>query len=394
MLKTIIKNGKILTPFRVIEGGYLVYENGVILEVCEKCLDTAETSAEVIDAGGAYISPGFIDMHVHGGGGYEVMDGTAESIRKMCEAHAFFGTTSILPTTLAAPLDITYKAVDAVREAAKSCKTANILGVHLEGPYFSPAQRGAQAAEHLRVPQKEEYTKLLDYWDGIKVMGAAPELEGALDLGRELKRRGIVASIAHSDADYDTVIKALEYGYSDVTHIYSGCSSVHRKNAFRVAGVVESGFAFDELTVQVIADGKHLPASLLQLIYKIKGADKISLITDGLSFSARENTEGEVYTQKNGVPYIYEDGVMKLLDRQSFAGSSATSNMLVRNMVKMAGAGILDAVKMASATPARILGVDRKKGTLARGMDADIVIFDDNFEVNTVIVSGNIIKKG
>jgi N-acetylglucosamine-6-phosphate deacetylase len=321
------------------------------------------------------------------------MDGEADSVRKMCAAHSAYGATSIVPTTLAAPLEDIYKAIDAVREAGKNNKGANMLGIHLEGPYLSAAQRGAQAEAYLRKPRAEEYIKLLDYWDGIKLMGAAPELDGAMQLGRELRRRGIVASIAHSDADCDTIAKALENGYTDVTHIYSGCSMVHRVNAFRFAGVVESGFLFDELTVQVIADGKHLPKSLLELIYKIKGADRISLITDGLSFSAQNNEEGVIYTQKNGVRVIYEDGVMKLPDRQSFAGSSATAVALVRNMVRLAGATIQDAVKMASLTPARLLKMDHRKGILAKGMDADIVIFDDNFEVKTTIVNGRIVKR-
>lgn len=388
-----IQNGRILTPFRMLEQGFVAVEDGKILEVSEKAFDVQDSDAMIIDAKGAYISPGFIDIHVHGGGGCEVMDGTVDSVHKMCEAHAAYGTTSILPTTLAAPLADTYKAIDAVREAVKGNQGANILGVHLEGPYFSPAQRGAQAEEYLRKPVREEYEKLLDFWDGIRIMGAAPELDGALDLGRELNRRGILASIAHSDADYDTIVKALENGYTDVTHIYSGCSMVRRVNAFRVAGIVESGFLFDELTVQVIADGKHLPKSLLELIYKVKGAGRIALITDGLSFSAQENEEGRIYTQKNGVPVVYEDGVMKLLDRQSFAGSSATTNVLVRNMVTMAGATVLDAVKMASLTPARMLGIADKKGILAKGMDADIVIFDDNFDVSHTIINGKIIKK-
>ncbi|MGI6004123.1 MAG: N-acetylglucosamine-6-phosphate deacetylase [Christensenellales bacterium] len=388
----IIQNGRILTPLRVLQQGFVAIKDGKILEVSETGFTAQETSATVIDASGAYISPGFIDIHVHGGGSCEVMDGETGSVRTMCEAHAAFGTTSILPTTMTASMQDTYRAIDAVREAAKDNRGANILGIHLEGPYLSAAQKGAQAEDYLRKPEAAEYTKLLDYWDQIKMVGAAPEVEGAMALGRELRRRGIVASIAHSDADYDTVVRAVENGYTDVTHIYSGCSIVRRKNAFRVAGVVESGFLLDELTVQVIADGKHLPKSLLELIYKIKGADRICLITDGLGFSAQDNVEGMVYTQKNGVPVIYEDGVMKLMDRQSFAGSAATTNVLVRNMVKLAGATVQDAVKMASSTPARLLSLSHKKGILAKGMDADIVVFDDNFEVVTTVVNGKIIK--
>ncbi|NLF26936.1 MAG: N-acetylglucosamine-6-phosphate deacetylase [Clostridiales bacterium] len=394
MATLIIQNGKIITPFRTVEGGYIALEDGRIAEVSQRPFDAAETGALVIDARGAYVSPGFIDIHVHGGGGFEVMEAEVEGIRRMCMAHAAFGTTSIVPTTMSASMEDTYRAIGAVRQASEGDCGANIVGIHLEGPYLSSAQRGAQAEDHLRTPLEEEYAKLLDAWDGIRIVGVAPELPGAMALGRELRRRGIVASIAHSDADYDTVAEALENGFTDVTHIYSGCSTVRRVNAFRVAGVVESGFLFDELTVQVIADGKHLPKSLLELIYKTKGADRISLVTDGLSFSAQENVEGMEYMQRSGVPVVYEDGVMKLIDRQSFAGSAATTNVLVRNMVKLAGATVEDAVKMASLTPAHVLGIGDRKGILAKGMDADIAIFDERFQVLETIVNGRQIKRG
>ncbi len=229
---------------------------------------------------------------------------------------------------------------------------------------------------------------MLDRWDGIRMMGAAPELEGALELGRELQKRGITASIAHTDATYEDVERAIESGYTDVTHIYSGCSSVVRKNAYRIAGVVEAGLEKDELTVQVIADGKHLPPPLLKLIYRCKGADRISLITDGLSFSASQLEEGVEYVQKNGVRVVLEDGVMKLLDRQSFAGSVATSSRLVRNMMQLAGASLSDAVKMATWTPARVIGVSDHKGMLARDYDADIILMDEQVNVKWVMVRG------
>lgn len=392
MSALIIKNGVILTPFRKLFNGYVAVENGRITEVSEDPFQANETSAKVYDANGAYISPGFIDIHVHGGGGSEVMEGKKEGVQVMCEAHARYGTTSILPTTTTASLERTYQAIDAVREASADNRGANILGIHLEGPYLSAEQKGAQSEEYLRKPVEEEYTALLDYWDGIRMVGVAPELDGAMGLGRELRRRGIVASIAHSDADYDTVTKALENGFTDITHFYSGCSMMKRVNAFRVAGVVESGYIYDELTVQVIADGKHLPQPLLTMIYKVKGADKISLVTDGQGLSASENIEGMLYTQKNGMSIIYEDGVLKLPDRQSFAGSAATMNVLVRNMMNMGGSTLQEAVKMASLTPAKVIGVSDRKGILAKGMDADLVVFDQNIDVLMTCVNGVIVK--
>ena len=386
----VIRNAKILTPLYGFEGCAAV-EDGKILGTA-RSMDVPE-GAEEIDARGLYLSPGLIDMHVHGGGGFGVMSCSADDIGKMCAAHARFGTTSIVPTTLAAPIPVLKKAVGAVRKAKESCTDCNILGVHLEGPFLSKSQRGAQNEENILTASRENYIDLLDSWDGIRVMGAAPETDGALALGRELRKRNILASVAHSDATYDQVIKAIESGYSDVTHIYSGCSSVVRVNGYRVPGVVEAGLLRDELTVQVIADLKHLPPALLQLIYKCKGPDRISLITDGLEYSAAELKEGTVYRQKNGVETVYEDGVMKLMDRKAFAGSVATSRTLVKNMAQAVGVPLLDAVKMATWSPANRLGLGGRKGLIAEGYDADIILFDADFNVRLCMVRGRVVSR-
>ena len=388
-MKTLIQNGMVVTPNRVIKNGGVLIENGLITHVLEKPLHETPPNTELYDATGMTISPGFVDIHVHGGGGYEVMGATPQEIEKIATAHCRYGTTSMLPTTLAAPLDDICETMDNIRTAKNNAvKGASIIGVHLEGPYFAQSQRGAQAAEYIINPTDETVSRLLDYWpNGIKMMGAAPEIPGGLELGLELKKRGITASIAHSDATFEDVERARDFGYTDITHIYSGCSIVHRVNAYRIAGVVEAGFYFDDLTTQVIADGKHLPPSLLRLIYKCKGPDKIALITDGLGPSATEMAEGTVYTQGNGVEIILDDGVMKLMDKQAFAGSCATMLKLVQNMVNLANVPLADAIKMASATPAKIIGAI-KKGRIATGCDADIVLLDEKLNVAKVMVMG------
>lgn len=383
-----IKNARILTPLER-KDGVVAVRDGKIAGIDSRA--EFPEGAQVVDAKGLYLAPGFIDMHVHGGGGAGVMSCDPDEIVRMCEAHAKYGTTSIVPTTLAAPIPVLEKAVDAVREAQPKCKACHILGIHLEGPFLSKSQRGAQNEKNILVASEHSYLGLLDRWDGIKIMGAAPEVDGCLPLGRELQKRNILASIAHSDATYDQAVQAISYGYSDVTHLYSGCSSVIRVNGYRVAGVVEAGLLRDELSVQVIADLKHLPPALLMLIYKCKGADRISLITDGLEYAASDLKEGTVYTQKNGVQTVYEDGVMKLMDRQAFAGSVATSNRLVRNMFRHAEVPLLDAVKMATTTPARRLNVADRKGLIAEGYDADLVLFDENIDVRLCMVSGKIL---
>ena len=243
----------------------------------------------------------------------------------------------------------------------------------------------------MKIPAETDLTPLLDAWPGgVRMMGAAPELPGALALGDQLMGRGIVASIAHSNATYDQVEEALDHGYCDVTHLYSSCSGMIRVHSYRVPGVIEAGLNLDALTVQVIADGKHLPLSLLQLIYRCKGAEKIELITDGLEFAAGNLVEGTVYRQLNGVETVYEDGVMKLLSRESFAGSVATMHRCVRTMAQ-AGVPLIQAVRMASENPARRIGAARK-GRIAPGMDADLLLMDENLDLKWVMAGGRVIR--
>lgn len=347
---------------------------------------------QVIDCEGLYLSPGFIDLHVHGGGGISAMCCDSEKIKAMARAHALHGTTSILPTTLAAPVNQLLKAAEHIKKAAETCDYGNIVGIHFEGPYLSPENRGAQSADNILSPLKDDPTPLLECWDKVKMMGVAPEIDGAFALGEKLKEKGIVASVAHTKADYDTAIEALDHGFSDVTHLYNACTSCFKRGIFRVAGVVEAALTDDRYTTQVIADLRHLPLGVLKLIYKCKGADKMYVITDGLEFSASDLKDGEVCMQENGVEVVYEDEVMKVADRSCLAGSAATTDRLVRNMYKSVGAPIWYAVKTASATPARVIGIDGEKGYIKEGYDADILLFDDDINIKKVMVMGKMIR--
>ncbi len=387
-MRFVIRAGKVLTPEGCTRGQVIV-EGQRILGVEEHYDLTPQD--QLIDAPLDTLSPGFVDVHVHGGGGFSVNSGNSDDVIAMAKAHASFGTTSVLPTTLAAPMEQLLGAVSAVRDAVKRIKGASILGVHLEGPCLNPLQSGAQAPGSLLVPAETDVTPLLDAWpEGLRMMGAAPELAGGMLLGEALCKRGVTASIAHSDATYYEVQEAIRHGYSNVTHLYSSCSGLKRVNSYRIPGVIEAGLNLDELTVQVIADGKHLPMELLQLIYRCKGADRIQLITDGLEFSASELQEGTVYRQLNGMDALYEDGVMKLTNRQSFAGSVATLSRCVKNMVS-AGVKLPEAVRMASENPARLVGAKRK-GAIAPGMDADLVLLNENLEPRWVMAMGEIVK--
>lgn len=381
-----ITNGTLITPYRYIRGGTVVIQNGVILGVHERNVDVPD--ATELDAGDQYVAPGFIDIHVHGGGGHDFMDGTEEAFLSIAELHAQYGTTSLVPTTLTAEKEDLLQTL-AVYERAhrKNKRGASFLGIHLEGPYFALSQRGAQDPRYIRNPDPQEYEEILAQSSSIVRWSAAPELAGAIPFGRRLREKGILAAVAHTDALYEDVLFAYENGYSLATHLYSCMSGVTRRNAYRYAGVIESAFLLD-MDVEIIADGVHLPPPLLKLVYKIKGADRTALITDAMRAAGMPEGESILGSLKNGLTVLVEDGIAKLPDRTAFAGSVATTNRLVRNMVQLADVSLLDAIRMSSTTPARIMGVENRKGVLAPGKDADLVIFDEHITIDTTLVNG------
>lgn len=390
MNRTLIFNGKVVTPYRVINNGSVLVEDGKIVQISEGRIPISECTA--IDAKGLYISPGFIDIHTHGGGGYDFMDGTVEAYLGAARMHAKHGTTALVPTTVTSTMENLKETFDIYSQAkATKNKGAKLLGLHLEGPYFSMEQRGAQDPRYIKNPEREEYEEILSWSDDVIRWSAAPELEGAMEFGRFLKEKNILASIGHSDAIYEEVLEAFENGYTHITHLYSGMSGVRRINAYRYAGVIESAFLIDEMTVEIIADGAHLPASLLKLIYKIKGADRIALITDSMRAAGMPEGESILGGIKDGQKVIVEDGVAKLMDRTAFAGSVATTDRLVRTMINIAEVPFMDAIRMMTITPAKIMKIDDKKGSIAVGKDADLIIFDDNINIQFTMVEGEVV---
>lgn len=390
MRKIKISNGKVITPFKIIPTGTVLIEGNRIAAVSEN--DIAVDDVETIDAKGLYVSPGFIDIHVHGGGGHDFMDGDGEGFLRIAELHAKYGTTSMVPTTLTSEKEQLIDTLNLYEQAQRNnSKGAQFLGLHLEGPYFAMNQRGAQDPRYIRDPDPEEYREILQRADLIARWSAAPERKGAMEFGRYLREKGVLAAIAHTDAIYEEVVEAVENGYTLSTHLYSGMSGVTRKNAFRYAGVVESSLLMDEIDVEIIADGVHLPAPLLKLIYKVKGPYKTALITDAMRAAGMPEGESILGNKETGLKVIVEDDVAKLPDKTAFAGSVATADRLVRNMVQLADVSLLHAVLMMSTTPARIMGVADRKGALTAGKDADIVLFDDDVRINKVIIGGKII---
>lgn len=385
-MKTVIRN------IRLVQDGAAVpcdvtLENDRVAEITP--VGQSEPGVPAIEGDGLYLSHGFIDMHVHGGGGADFMDGTEEAWRTAAALHLAHGTTCMVPTTLSASREellnvfsIYYRCRDRLENGAR------LLGLHLEGPYFSTAQAGAQDPKQLRAPDPKEYLPLLEACPDILRWSLAPELPGGLELGRELVRRGKIASIGHSDATFAQVEAAVTAGYTHITHLYSATSTITREMGFRRGGVVEAAYVMPELTSEIIADGCHLPGELLKMAYRFIGPKRLALITDAIRGAGQDSGESILGSLEKGQRVIIEDGVAKMPDKQAFAGSVCTAERLVRNMVQLAGATLPDAVEMATQTPARILGLSRETGTVAPGRKADLVLFDERIMIHRVWTDG------
>jgi N-acetylglucosamine-6-phosphate deacetylase len=387
-----IKNGHIITPFRQIPQGTLLIDGEKIAELSEH--DIEAPGAEEIDAGGKYVAPGFIDIHVHGGGGHDFMDNSVEAFLRIAETHARYGTTCLFPTTLTSTTEDMLKTLE-IYEQAKDENTmgAELPGVHLEGPYFAMNQRGAQDPRYIRDPDPKEYEYILSRSNTIRRWSAAPELKGAIRFGRYLCSRQVLPALAHTDAVYEEVLKAFENGYTLATHLYSGMSGVTRRNAYRYAGAVESAFIIEGMDVEIIADGIHVPAPLLKLAYKIKGPEQIALITDAIRAAGMPPGESVIGNLHTGLKVIVEDGVSKLPDRSSFAGSVATADRLLRTMINQAEVPLAAAVRMLTYTPATIMKIADRKGSLVAGKDADLVIFDNDISIEMTLLKGKVIYR-
>ncbi|MGN0778293.1 MAG: N-acetylglucosamine-6-phosphate deacetylase [Aristaeellaceae bacterium] len=383
-MKTRIINGRVILRDGPAANLYVYIENGRITDVTDRELPFAQE----IDAAGQYVSPGFIEIHSHGAGGADFLDSSVEAFLTAASKHARHGVTTLIPTATSSEMSGVVTLDRLLEEAnARNTHGADMPGLHLEGPYFAYGQRGAQDPRYLRNPSPEEYLPILDTCRHILRWSVAPELPGALDMGRELKRRGILAAIGHSDAGYAEVEAAWKAGFTHVTHLYSGMSSLHRRNAYRYVGVVEAAYLLDDMTVEIIADGKHLPAELLKFVYKFKGPERTALVTDSMRGAGMPDGPSMLGHYADGLPVIIEDDVAKLPDRTSFAGSVATFDRLVRNMLHMAEVPLKDVMAMATRTPARIMGF-KDRGEIAPGMRADLTFFDEDIRVSRTMVAG------
>jgi N-acetylglucosamine-6-phosphate deacetylase len=375
----IFTNGRLVFPDRIVEGSDVVVVDGVIREIAPD----AVRDGEVYDLQGNFLAPGFIDLHIHGAIGRDTMEGTEEAFRAICDYHASGGTTSLVLTTVTAPIPEVVRVVRAI----ESCRAAipQLLGAHVEGPFISQAKPGAQRAEFICEPSDDSVAELLEHGSAIKRMTLAPELNGALALIDRLEARGIRSTGGHSDAWDEEARAAFEHGMRQVTHTFNCMSTMRHRDGKRVAGLLEFALSEPEILCELIADGHHVLPTLMRMLYRAKGPVGICLVTDatagaGLLDGARFSLfEAEC---------VVENGACWLADHSALAGSAARMIDLVRTMVREVGASIPEAIQMATATPARAIGIEAQKGKLAVGMDADLVILSPELEVLKTFSSG------
>lgn len=368
----IITNGRIVTDGRIIDGFDIITDGKKILSIVK----SESVSGNKTDLAGKFIAPGFIDLHCHGGGGSEFIDGTPESFEIAAQVHFNHGTRVMYPTISATDSETVVRVLECARRVKDKC-AVEIPGIHLEGPYLAKEMCGGQAEGVIRDINRKEYESLIEkYGDIIARWDYAPEKDKNSEFAKALKKNGIIAATAHSAAEYKDILSALKEENRLVTHLYSCTSTVTRHNGFRHLGIIESAFLLDELFVEIICDGCHLPKELIKMIVKIKGDGKVCLITDSLR-PAGKGKEGETYFDCP-VPFVIEDGVAKLVDRSAFAGSIATSDRLLKTAVE-SGISIPSAVRMMTQTPAEVMGL-KNKGRIAPGFDAQFTAFDSAFQ--------------
>ena len=379
--RVISTNACVVLPEGIRDGVHVTCADGVIVEVGASSA-SAERPGEVIDLGGNFLAPGFVDVHVHGAVGRDTMEASSDAFRSICHYHASGGTTSLLLTTATAAVERITGVLRAVRSAASELK--QIAGVHVEGPFISRARPGAQLTEFIRDPDAEAVEELLRFRDVIKRVTLAPELPGALDTIDRLRENGIAVSGGHSSAWDEEARAAFHRGMRHVTHTFNCMSSARKRGAQRVAGLLEFALSEPEITCELIADGQHVSPTLMRMLYRAKGREGICLVTDATAGAGLP--DGSSFTLA-GRECVVGDGACWLADKSALAGSSARMIDLVRTMVRDVGVPLHDAVAMATATPARALGC-HAKGRIEAGADADLTVFSPEFEVLQTFVTG------
>lgn len=377
-------NGRIVLPQEIVASKALVIERGKILGVGGP--DSLGSGVQRIDVGGRLIAPGLVDIHTHGALGHTFNEPTAEAFAIITAENVRRGVTSLLATLAAAPLPDLCRCLEFCRRWMEEPHDgAQIAGAHLESPYISVAQRGALDPQNIRTPDDGSVDLLLEHHDVLRIFVLAPELPGALGLVARLARLGIVPAAGHSAAKDEHVLAAMSVGLRHVTHIWSGMSSTIREGPWRKPGLLEATLVFDGLTVEMIADNKHLPPTLMKLAYKCIGADRLCVISDATSGAGLP--EGARF-RMGAMEYEVHDGVGMMFDRSCFAGSTTLVNQMVPILTDAVGIPLVEAIRMATLTPARVIGFDDRKGSLEASKDADLAVFEDDFTAWRTMIGG------
>lgn len=381
-----IGNGRTVLPDGVADCGSVLVEDGQIAEVNGPRPDDACFA----DAKGGYILPGFIDIHVHGGGDSDFMDLEEEGIRAACRAHGLHGTTALVATTMTCPDEVLEKAISVYLKAEKKpTGGAQLLGLHLEGPFFSSASKGAQPISEERIPTREYLEHILKLAEGrILRWDAAPELPNMDLFAQVMKENGVLCSLAHSGCNATVATQAFDWGFSHVTHFYNACTTFHKENGIVHSGNIEATYIRDDVTIELIGDGRHIPKESMLLALKIKGADKIALITDAMRAAGVDCTESILGPREGGTPVVIKDDVAQLPSLVSYAGSISTMDRCLRTAHVKYGIPLHLVSRMLSGTPAKLSHVEDRKGSLTAGKDADIVIMTPDFQVDQVYIMG------
>jgi N-acetylglucosamine-6-phosphate deacetylase len=379
-----LTHGRIVLPSEVIEDQALLLEGGKILGLCEPA--SLGSDVKLIDVDNRTITPGLIDLHTHGALGHTFNEPTADAFQAITRENARRGVTSLLATL--APVSIP-ELVHCLEFGELWMHAlhggSQVLGMHLESPYVNPAQRGALDPQFLHAPDDGTADALLEHHAVIKLFVVAPELKGALPLVAKLAALGIVPAAGHSSAKETDIAAAMQLGLSHVTHIWSAMSSTVREGPWRKPGLLEAALTFDGLTVEMIADNKHLPSTLMKLAYRCVGSNRLCAISDATSGAGLpEGTR----IRMGEMEYKVSDGVGMMLDHSSFAGSTTLVNQMIPILTNVVGIPLPEAIKMLTLTPARVIGVDDRKGSLASGKDADLAIFDDDYAAWRTMIGG------
>ena len=368
----ILANARLIFPNAIRDGLEVVVEKGKIAAIGEQ---SDEQREEVLDLDGNYLAPGFIDLHVHGARGRDTMEASAEAFRTICDYHAGGGTTSLVLTTATAPMDNITGVLNTVRDCRGSIK--QLVGVHVEGPFISKGQCGAQRAEFIQNPSRASVQRLLGHANLIKRITIAPELPGSLEAIENFHTHGISVSGGHSDAWDEEAREGFARGMRSVTHTFNCMSSARRRGIYRVGGLLEFALSEPQISCELIADGHHVSETLMKMLYRAKGPGGICLVTDA---TAGAGLPDKSQFSLFGRDCLVEGGICLLSDRSALAGSASRMIDLVRTMTTKVNVPLHEAVVMATENPARAIGLERK-GCLEVGADADLVVLSPELEV-------------